>query len=477
MKLQVVFTSAVETQKKDVNIRNPNATIANLRAAIAVHFKIDPHRFRMIHSLAAMDDEAVLLSASGIRDGDVITLVAKRDREDAAAAVVEIAPTAPNASEGGAPQAAPGGPPAAVQDVSRASNASSSLSIGQIVEALALASARSSIAETAGPGSTRSTGVASTVAAGRIPSIRSTVASNRSTRNRHTAPHGIDPEPISLDFARGHEDEDENDDEEDWEDEEGSFDDEGDDEEDDDEEDPEMAEQQELVQLLLEAPNVLELRDQFLHAPEAMLTQIRDTNPRLFQLIASNSQFFLELVQNEDLLATLREEAEGDAHYLYEEGEVEEDSEDEAQSEMISNMLINALQQQAASRGGAGRLAGENAAPLRDGAGAGGSSSNPPSLLPSGRSTRSSHPNRHDSSTSLRRNRGGAGGSTSSSTAQPLGGAAMVVPENISPEDNEKIESLIQLGFTREQCTAAFFRCNRSVERAANMLFENLPTI
>jgi uncharacterized UBP type Zn finger protein len=51
------------------------------------------------------------------------------------------------------------------------------------------------------------------------------------------------------------------------------------------------------------------------------------------------------------------------------------------------------------------------------------------------------------------------------------------VPAVISQEDQDKIESLMQLGFTREQCTAAFYRTNRSVERAANMLFENPPTL
>lgn len=43
--------------------------------------------------------------------------------------------------------------------------------------------------------------------------------------------------------------------------------------------------------------------------------------------------------------------------------------------------------------------------------------------------------------------------------------------------EEEKIEQLMQLGFTREQCKVAFFKAKRSIERAANLLFENPPQL
>ncbi len=451
MKLKVVMTGVTEATK-DVTIRNPSATLVNLRAAIAVHFKTDPHRFRMVHSTVCMDDETRLLSASGIRDGDTITLVAKRDREesdDRASGEPEAIHSAASLS---GTTAGPAGD----------ARASASLSISQIMDAMGLASNRSSLA---GLESGRSTGVASTVAAGvrepgagssRVQSQRSTLNSNRSTNARHTAPHGIEDESISLDFMRqGDHDDDEDDSDVEEEDDAEESDEESDGEA--EEEDPVAAEQHELVQLLLDTPNVVALRDQFLQSPEAMLAQIQANNPRLFQLIASHAQFFLELVQNEDLLAALREEAESaDEHYLYEEGE--EDEEDEEESEMLTNMLLQALQHQSAAR-----TARDNRNRSSD--------EDVPSLVPSGRSTTTETVSRRTVPLD------GVGGGPSGSSASAAIVSSTPIPATISPEDQEKIESLMQLGFTREQCTAAFFRTNRSLDRAANMLFENPPSI
>jgi hypothetical protein len=168
----------------------------------------------------------------------------------------------------------------------------------------------------------------------------------------------------------------------------------------------EAAETAEMVSLLLDVPNLLEMRDQFLHDPQQVLQEIQRSNPRLFQLIATHNARFLELVQSESLLQTLRDEQ------LMQEEHLEELEEmDEEQQELLAQMLMGALEQEA-------RVGSESNGPQRG-----------------------------------------------------------EVPQDIPGEDMEKIEQLMQLGFTREQCVAAFYRSGRNAELAANMLFDNPPTI
>merc|ERR1712107_571369 len=52
------------------------------------------------------------------------------------------------------------------------------------------------------------------------------------------------------------------------------------------------------------------------------------------------------------------------------------------------------------------------------------------------------------------------------------GGGAARVPDEISPEENESIERLVQLGFDKAKATEAYFACGKDKEMAANFLFE-----
>lgn len=365
MKLKVKQTGLVE-KELDVTIKNPAATIANVRAAIAIHFKLDPHSFTMIHQTASLEDATKLLTQSGVAEGDCITLVTKRPREESDAAVA--------------------------------------------------AADRPTVASAPVP-------VTSSAPASTTASARSTGGQRR---RRVTVPHVLAEEPDE--FLEQHQNADDSDDEPEF--------DEEDEEEEGEEVDSDLAD---MVSEILSIPDILSLREQFLHNPQQVLQGIQNTNPRLFQLITRYHQQFLDLVQNQELLETLQmEQDEEDATYIGEEME-EMDEEEEA---MLHDAIIQALEQERNSVESSATL-GRNATQIL-----------------SNRST----------AVSSRANTGGEGGAATATTGRRI-------PEVISDEDNAKIEELMSFGFTKEQCTAAFFQCNRSMDRAANLLFENPPTI
>ncbi|EKF33025.1 hypothetical protein MOQ_003119 [Trypanosoma cruzi marinkellei] len=85
MKLKVNCSMGGEGKiTKELVIHNPAATLSNLRAAIAINFRLPVHGFRMVHDTADFACEKVLLRDSGICDGDLIVVDAKREREEEA---------------------------------------------------------------------------------------------------------------------------------------------------------------------------------------------------------------------------------------------------------------------------------------------------------------------------------------------------------------------------------------------------------
>ena len=69
---------------KTITIRNPAATVANLMASVAMCFRLPAGSFRLYHSSAQLDVDSKKLSDLGLKDGDEITVRSKRGRDEAA---------------------------------------------------------------------------------------------------------------------------------------------------------------------------------------------------------------------------------------------------------------------------------------------------------------------------------------------------------------------------------------------------------
>jgi len=372
MKLVVKLMGSVE-QTKEVVIRNPVATLQNVRAAIAVHFCLDPHSFRMLHATANLENESITLVTSGVSDCDTITIVAKRPRDGS---TVREGDGAPSTRESGATTVAAG----LGMRPTDGGNGSINLSDRPSNFTMSSVSALQSARET------------------------------RETNVRTTLPHVMRPrdtdEVVAMEMERAaiNRNTTEGDD---WIDEESE---EESGEEGDIEPDGPEAEQRELTQLLLELPDVLSLREQFLANPQGMLEQMQRTNPRLFQLISRHSQFFLELLQNDDLIAALQEEEEGS----FDEGDEEEDDDNgDAHDAIMASAIQASLGHNRAAGGGGGTGVG---------------------------------------------NRGSTG---------------QTVREPRTPDEVAKVDTLLQLGFTRDRVLAALAQAHWSVDRAANILFDS----
>jgi hypothetical protein len=465
MKLKVRQTGLV-TKELEVNIRNSSATMANVRAAIAILFKLDPHSFKMVKGSSASSSSAVAdfedstkLSTSGLAEGDLIVLVAKRSRSDDGAADL------------------------AAEAAEVASAVAAAAAAAVVPNPATPAAAASVAAPPPTPATTSRSGTAVAAAAAALATVdRPTIPQKRlrkaTTSDRSTAPHIINSADQEDPFLAQRMEADDAEaraairDDIDDDDVSGN----DDDEEGDDEEMDEQDEIQEMVSHLLSVPNILDMRRQFLENPQAVLQQIQGENPRLFQLISSHNQAFLDLVENETLLEALREEQEAEEAYIGgsdEEGDDEEfDEEDET---ALHELILNAL--------GAAAAEEEQALVRRGGRGGGGTGAttagnsaatsvtlgrNATQMLDSLRST--AGPNDIVQSGELNHSE-----SVAPSPALPRQRGS--IPLVISEDDQQKIEGLTHLGFTTEQCTAAFFLSNRSIERAANLLFENPPSM
>lgn len=198
----------------------------------------------------------------------------------------------------------------------------------------------------------------------------------------------------------------------------------------DEEEEAEYNDAGDLFGRLLEFGNLVELRHNFLTNPQAVMEDIQERDPTLFQLITSNQESFLELINNEPLIRTIQGEKDA-------EGEEFADEEIDEERAEAMNALIMQMLGSGESGNGEGDL---------DLAG-----------LP------------------LREEDGDVGGSGTG--ASPESDQVRILAFAPTEEEERKIQELVQLGFAYEQCKLAFYMSHRSVERAANMLFEHPPQL
>ncbi|RNF03843.1 hypothetical protein TraAM80_05539 [Trypanosoma rangeli] len=336
MKLTVKCSMGGETSTaKELVIHNPAATLSNLRAAIAINFRLPVHGFRMIHDTAELSCEKVLLCDSGIRDGDIIVVDGKREREGE---VTDNKLDPKRDAEVPLSQQQPSEP-------SQADIAPTPV----VTMTVAPASAKPTAVEGGG--------------------------------ERVWAPDVLDEgERAAVD----------------------------DEEEEEEEEEDGPAEL--LSHLLGTVPNLVEMRRQFLTNPAEIMQQIRESDPRLLELITGNYQEFLDLVNNEELVATLQQEQDEAHAALFDEEEEELDEETE---EVVDSLLAQLM----------------------------------------------------------------AGGDLSEEVGNGALATQNYLERPLTEEDEAKIEQLMQLGFTRDQCKVAFFKAKRSLERAANLLFEDPPQL
>ncbi|CUG88341.1 Hypothetical protein, putative [Bodo saltans] len=509
MKLKVRQTGLV-SKELEVNIRNPSATMANVRAAIAILFKLDPHSFKMVRGAAGSTSEqledSVKLSATGLSEGDLIVLVAKRSRTDdnvvdvaaqeAAEVAAAVAAAAAATATVGSSTATTTTPGTSVTTAAAPAALTSSTTTPALTPTSAAPPAGASSSSVVVPNSTASasrSGTTTTAERPTVPQKRMRKAATISDRT--TAPHVINAADQLDTFlaqrmeaddaeARAAIRDDQNGDENDDDDDDDIF-----DGEEDEEEMDEQDEVQEMVSHLLAVPNILDMRRQFLENPQAVLQQIQNENPRLFQLISAHNQAFLDLVENETLLEALREEQEAEEAYIggsdeEDEGDEEFDEDDES---ALHELILNALGAAAADeeremmrRSGSNQRRGGNGG----GATTAGNSAatsvtlgrNATQILDSLRSTVSDGGAADNISTSNNDTKTEVNNSEGATTV-PTSRQRGSIPLVISDDDKQKIEGLTHLGFTTEQCTAAFFLANRSIERAANLLFEDPPTL
>lgn len=167
--------------------------------------------------------------------------------------------------------------------------------------------------------------------------------------------------------------------------------------------------------LLDSVDDLVDMRERFIANPEVIMHQIQENDPTLFQLITENKEEFLALVNSEEAVKQLQMEKEMESA-LFEEAEEDWGPEmEEAIRQVIATQL--------------GGLGGGEGTDGMEG------------LVEAGD--------------------GEAVESVSAENQIP------------TPEDEEKIQALVQLGFTYAQCKQAFYMHHRSSDRAANYLFEH----
>eukprot|EP00796_Vickermania_ingenoplastis_P000478 gene478-258_t len=374
--------AADESQTKEIPIPNAqHATVISLRGAAVVHFRITaPTSFNMVYSGSKhidLTNERMLLSDTGLEEGDLIVLHSRREREEEGKSGDKDQPAAkvPRTESNVASQA-------------QSTATSSTAPTDPIIE-------RGTTAMNAGIGAVD-------------PQALERILNGAATQEDMallTQLSAGDGESLAalLDAA-----------------------DEGDEE--GDEHVFGNAPDDLYDRLLDSVDNLVDMRQRFIQDPEGILKHIQDKDPTLYQLIAANMEEFLELVNNEELVKTLQEEKEMLDEEEDEEGGVllGDDGDDEElspeQQAALQQAFIDYVGQQVGPGDGVEeRLDGPVA---RDG----------------------------------------------------------LAPENIdqitpTADEEEKIQSLVQLGFTYKQCKSAFYKCRRSIERAANMLFESPPEV
>lgn len=191
----------------------------------------------------------------------------------------------------------------------------------------------------------------------------------------------------------------------------------------------------ELYSHLLEVvPDLVELRREFLSNPQAVMERIQREDPTLFQLITAHQEAFVGLINNEEAIATIQ----GDRDLG--EGDDDEELDEETMAHLLGLLAggTNGLEDDSDSEADDGDANSEEGhvelglgdlAALQD---------------------------------------GGDGGKEAK---------ARILAFPPTEEDEQKIQQLTQLGFPYDVCKVAFYRSHRSLERAANLLFEHPPQL
>lgn len=385
------------TEVQEVSVPNPQfATVVTLRGAAVVKFRIKvPTGFSMVYSgpktSVDLRNERVMLKDTGLEDGDLILLVSKRPRsEESAPSASSCAPPAASTSSG------PSAKVVRLDEGGRAGDAANNNDkdnednvIGRL------------------PGADGEESVEFTIDS--VERVLNGVANPDDPSDRALLAH-IEANPHLMDNDSAEEDEDEDDIRQLYE--------------------GENSPDDLYDRLIQTVDNLVDMRERFIANPEGMMRFIQEKDPTLYQLIATNKEEFLQLVNDEELVKTLQQEKEmADEEDDWDEEGMDEGL-DEAQQQIIHDAFMDYVQQ---AMGGSG----EGEASI---------------------------------SSAVAGSSGTAGGGAMPSEA----GWKSITP---TEEEEGRIQSLVQLGFTYEQCKKAFYICHRSVERAANHLFEHAPQL
>ena len=248
---------------------------------------------------------------------------------------------------------------------------------------------------------------------------------------------------------------DENDDDEDWDDEDGDWDDEDDEEWEDEnvsdgsDADENPAELQllldtidsfalslkgvQMLDKLLNLPNIDDLWAKFQTDPTAVMQEVQQSSPELFQLVAENHEEFLKIME---MRRKIKEDGLNVAHMMPgdegDTGDVEPEDISDAEVTVRLRELVNIYK--------------EEGVPSADGL----------------------------TVTDMEGNVISSAQDGDMIDLGSLNPSAVAALTPLTPEDEEKISSLMSLGaFTRDQCERALRRCDKNIERAASFLFEN----
>lgn len=229
-----------------------------------------------------------------------------------------------------------------------------------------------------------------------------------------------------------------------------------DDDADEEDDDPVAASKMDLYSTFFETvPNLIQFRKEFLADPQGSMLKMQKDNPALFQLIAANQEAWLELINDENTIKTIQEDQTEEIDL----GESPDEEMDEAQLEEFNNMLMQL--------GGAPNESGEvelDGEALR-------------ALLQGGDADEDDQDDDDDHDDGAVLGSDADDGLTVNSVSGPNASVEKVLAYVPSEDDEKKIQDLVQLGFSYNQCKVAFYRCLRSVERAANLLFEQPPQV
>ena len=396
-----------EAVTKEIVVANPRATVQNLRATVAIQFRLNvvAFNFRFDHrpstddksathdapappssaspssssTAAAVDftDEKKLLTECGLEDGDCLTVVPKNYQ----------APTA----------------------VTTAATAA-----GSNVDAVSASAAGEN-------------------------DITAEADGNAAKKPR--------TEGGAKDFAEADEEESLGLDDEEEEEEDGD---------DVDSDDAEASAQNDLFEALRDVvPDLTVLRQEFLANPQAVMERIERNHPSLFQVITQNQETFINLMNNEELTKVAQSMLhgglalgeDGDDSLGWSMGEEDEEMDEETEAQMnalFHNYIVG-------GDDGDGDFDAEDLAALEA----------------SGMQVDDVDGDEGE----------GDGAKTAGDGRVRKSEKDFILSRVPSEEDEKKIQTLTELGFSYEQCKLAFYMCHRSIDRASNMLFEAPPEL